>query len=137
MAKWLTLSAAALLATSLSSVALAQGGMDMTQMTQKEVGTAQAHAIMAQGAQNLKMSHTHLHHVINCLVGPEGSAFDANAANPCAKLGNGALPDSKGNEALHNRLDKALAAAQEGLKTTELKASQADAAKVADILKTD
>ncbi len=132
MAKWLVLSAASLLAASFSCVALAQ-----TNAAQKEADMAQAHAAMAQGAQTLKMSHTHLHHVINCLVGPQGSAFDADAANPCAKLGNGALPDSKGNEALQERLNKALAAAQEGLKTTELKASQTDAGKVASILKGD
>jgi hypothetical protein len=38
-----------------------------------------AHAGMALGAADLKLVHTHLHHVINCLVGPSGKGFDAQA----------------------------------------------------------
>jgi hypothetical protein len=104
---------------------------------QKEVSTAHAHALMARGSQSLKMSHTHLHHVVNCLVGPKGEGFDAKAGNPCKGMGQGALPNSQDDQALHSRLNKALGAAQQGLKTSKLKASQSDAAKAANLLETD
>ena len=37
----------------------------------------------------------HLHHTLNCLVGPGGDGFDAKQMNPCAQAGNGAIPDAK------------------------------------------
>lgn len=36
----------------------------------------------------------HLHHVINCLVGPGGDGFDANEANPCKDQGAAGIPDA-------------------------------------------
>ncbi|HEX7341524.1 MAG TPA: hypothetical protein VF269_04515 [Rhodanobacteraceae bacterium] len=122
--------ATGLLCVVLSGVALAQTGG----AAQKETATAHVHALMAQGASSLKMSHTHLHHVINCLVGPEGKGFDAAAADPCKGMGHGALPDSKGDKAEHARLWKALTVARKGLATTSLKASHAEAAKAAKLL---
>ena len=35
-----------------------------------------------------KIVYAHLHHTINCLVGPGGKTFDARALNPCKDLGN-------------------------------------------------
>jgi uncharacterized membrane protein len=35
----------------------------------------------------------HLHHVLNCAVGPDGMGFDAAAGNPCKGQGNGFLSD--------------------------------------------
>ena len=99
-----------------------------------EVSTAHAHALMAQSATTLPMAHTHLHHVINCLVGPKGSGFDAAAGNPCKGQGDGALKDSESNSALHAKLNDALADAQSGLKSNALEAVQQDAAKVAAAL---
>ena len=37
----------------------------------------------------------HLHHTLNCLVGPQDKLFDASAGNPCQGQGNGYLPDLK------------------------------------------
>lgn len=101
---------------------------------QDEAATAHAHALMAQGAQSVKMAHTHLHHVVNCLEGPTGTDFDAKAGNPCKGKGQGALADSMGNEALHGRLQQALDQAQSGLQSDDLKTIQADAAEAAGLL---
>jgi len=110
-------------------VALAAGNS-----AQKEVSTAHAHALMAQGADSVDMVHTHLHHVINCLVGQDGDAFDADAGNPCDGMGNGALNDVSGNDALHSKLEKALSTAQSGLQKDDLDAAQQAAGKTADTL---
>lgn len=96
-----------------------------------EIGTAHAHALMAKTATSVTMSQTHLHHVINCLVGPDGAGFDAAAGNPCKGQGNGAIPDAAGNSALRGKLQSALANAQAGLKADSLSAVQSDAGKAA------
>ena len=59
-----------------------------------EVTTAAEHAGFSAASKTLLMAHTHLHHTLNCLVGPKGHGFDTKAANPCAELGNGAIPDT-------------------------------------------
>jgi hypothetical protein len=99
-----------------------------------EIGTAHAHALMAKSATTVAMAQTHLHHVINCLVGPDGTGFDAGAGNPCKDHGNGAIPDSAGNSALHGKLQSALADAQAGLKSHSLAAVHGDAGKAAATL---
>jgi hypothetical protein len=93
----------------------------------KQVQTAAAHAGMALGATDLKMAHAHLQHVVNCLVGPGGTGFDANAANPCKGMGQGALVDAKGDAATEARLHQALGEAEAGLKATTLDGTHADA----------
>lgn len=108
--------------------------MAQTQSAKTEVSTAHAHALMAQDAGTLKMAHTHLHHVINCLVGSNGQGFDASAGNPCKGQGNGAIPDSKGHAALHGKLQQALSDARAGVKATSLSTVHSDAAKAAAAL---
>lgn len=100
----------------------------------KQVATAAAHAGMALGATDLKMAHAHLQHVVNCLVGPAGKAFDANAANPCKGMGQGAIVDAKGDAATEARLHKALSEAESGLKSTSLEGAHADANKAMSTL---
>lgn len=124
MNKFLASAVTCVLAGGLAFTAMAQ-----TQSAKTEVSTAHAHALMAQHAGTLKMTHTHLHHVINCLVGANGQGFDAKAGNPCKGQGNGAIPDSKGDSALHAKLQSALDDAKAGLKATSKSAAQADAAK--------
>ena len=58
-----------------------------------ELTVADQHAGFAAKAATIDMVHMHLHHVLNCLVGPSGPGFDAAPGNPCAKAGNGAIPD--------------------------------------------
>ncbi len=95
----------------------------------QQASTASAHAGMALGAKDLKMAQTHLHHVINCLVGPSGKTFDAAAGNPCKGMGDGALVDAKGDTATEAKLHTALADAERGVKATTLDAAHADAQK--------
>jgi hypothetical protein len=58
---------------------------------QQAIGIAANHAGLAAAAANINAVHTHLHHVLNCLVGPGGEGFDAMPGNPCAMAG-GAIP---------------------------------------------
>ena len=127
MNRFLTMGMAGAIA-SLSLVAFAKGSVN------NEVSTAHAHALMAQTAKNIAMAHAHLQHVINCLVGPDGAGFDAKAENPCKGQGNGAIPDSASNQALHGKLESALTTAQAGLKSGSLASVQQDAGKVAATL---
>lgn len=101
---------------------------------QEEMATAHAHALMAAGADSLEMTHAHLQHVINCLVGPDGEGFDAAAANPCKSMGAGALPDSAGSEAEQGQLKQALAAAQSGVKADSQESAQKAANNAAQLL---
>lgn len=95
----------------------------------KQASIASAHAGMALGATELKVAHMHLHHVINCLVGPGGKAFDATQADPCKGMGHGAIVDAKGDASTEARLHAALADAQSGLAATTLDGAHADAQK--------
>jgi hypothetical protein len=95
----------------------------------RQVSTASAHAGMALGAADLKMAHAHLQHVINCLVGPSGKGYDAQQADPCKGMGQGAIVDAKGDKATEARLHEALARAEHGTKATTLGDVHADAQK--------
>ncbi len=109
---------------------LTASATDMDAAVAKQVDTATAHAGMALGSSDLKMAHTHLHHVVNCLVGPSGKSFNAEAGNPCDSMGQGAIVDSKNDAATETRLHTALDEAEQGLKTTTLESAHADAQKV-------
>ena len=50
-----------------------------------ELSTAQTHAGMAATQADITMAHKHLQHAVNCLVGPNGTGFDAAAGNPAAR----------------------------------------------------
>ncbi len=128
MKKLLVIGIVSAVTASFSFAAFAQ-----SQATQ-EVSTAHAHALLAQGQTTVTAAHTHLHHVINCLVGPDGSGFNAAAGNPCKGQGNGALKDSANNAALQEKLKSALADARSGLKSDSLNTVQQDAAKAAAAL---
>ena len=117
---------AALIALALPLAASATGS---DSVALKQASVASAHAGMALGAADLKVAHMHLHHVINCLVGPSGKAFDKQQADPCKGMGHGALVDAKGDAAIEARLHTALADAERGVKATTLEAAHADAQK--------
>lgn len=55
--------------------------------------TAAQHAGLAAGGADLPGVRRHLHHALNCLVGPEGQGFDASQGNPCASAG-AAIPQT-------------------------------------------
>ncbi len=96
-----------------------------------ELSTAMAHAGMASTAADLAMTQKHLHHAVNCLVGPASPDFDAAAGNPCAKAGNGAIVDST-DAAQKAKLQAAVNGAKPGFATTDLAAAQATAKATAD-----
>ena len=97
-----------------------------------ELGKAGTHAGLAAKAAAIDGVHMHLHHALNCLVGPSGDGFDATNMNPCAKDGNGAIPD--GSDAQKAKLADAVASAKAGIAATDLAAAQADAQKTADTI---
>jgi hypothetical protein len=92
----------------------------------KEVATAATHAGLAAKSTDMKMTQMHLHHVVNCLVGPKGEGFDANEANPCKDQGAGAIPDAK-DAAQAASLKQALARANAGLGAKDMATAQANA----------
>ena len=85
----------------------------------KEVATAASHAGYAAKAPDIKQVHMHLHHVVNCLVGPKGDGFDANEANPCAAMGNGAIPDAN-DAAKKAKLTRVVEMAKKGLASDDM-----------------
>lgn len=128
MTKLLALSVALVLAGGLSVTMPAQAE------SRTEIATARAHALMAHGAITLESVHTHLHHVVNCLVGPTGQGFDAAAGNPCNGQGNGAIADAARDAGASAKLRGALADAQAGLKSNSLAEAQDAASRAAAAL---
>jgi hypothetical protein len=117
----------AVVLTALSAAALAA---DPAQ----EAATAATHAGLAAKAATIEQAHMHLHHTVNCLVGPKGQGFDAKEANPCQKLGDGAIPDTV-DATTKTKLTTALATAQAGLKSDDLTAVKKAAAETQSSLK--
>jgi len=101
--------------------------------TAAELNIAKNHAGMAAKAADLKTVQMHLHHAVNCLVGPGGKGFDAAAGNPCGKAGSGAIPDSS-DTAQKAKLQSIADAAEPGLSTTDLAAAQKAAQSTADAI---
>jgi hypothetical protein len=96
-----------------------------------QLTVAQTHAGMAAKQADIKMVQMHLHHAVNCLVGPGGTGFDAAAGNPCGKAGNGAIPETT-DAAQKAKLEGAVAKATPGLATTDLAVAQKSAQDTAD-----
>lgn len=86
----LAVATGSVLLLSLSAVALAAVNGS------KEVQTAIEHAGFASKSKTVSQVHLHLHHVINCLVGPKGEGYSTTAGDPCKGEGGGALNDLKG-----------------------------------------
>lgn len=99
-----------------------------------ETVTAQTHADLAAHAADLAGVHMHLHHVVNCLVGPAGTGFDAKELNPCANAGNGAIPDTT-DAGQKKMLNEAVSKAETGIAATQLAAAQKAATETAAMLK--
>jgi hypothetical protein len=128
MKKLLMLGVVTALSAGFPLVAFAQSG------AATEASTAHTHAALAQSATTVAMTHLHLHHVINCLVGASGAGFDAAAGDPCKGQGNGALKDASSDAALEAKLKTALADARSGLKSNSLATAHEDAGKAATAL---
>ena len=100
----------------------------------QEVSIAAQHAGYAADAVIITTAHTHLHHTVNCIVGPDGQGFDAKELNPCQGKGNGALSDTT-DAAKKAMLQEALAKAQAGLASDDLATAKLDATAAQAILK--
>jgi hypothetical protein len=99
-----------------------------------EITNAAMHAGLAAKGTDIATVHTHLHHTVNCLVGPGGQGFDAKELNPCANNGAGAITDST-SAATKEALQGALAKAENGLAATDLTTAQQEAKAAAGVLK--
>jgi hypothetical protein len=99
----------------------------------KEVSTAQ-HAGFAASAKDMKTTQMHLHHVVNCLVGPQGEGFDGSFGNPCNGQGSGAISDTT-DSAKKASLQQALQQTLDGLKQSDMAAAQKNATAVQVLLK--
>jgi hypothetical protein len=99
-----------------------------------ETVTAQTHADLAAHASDLMGVHMHLHHAVNCLVGPAGAGFDAKELNPCANAGSGAIPDTT-DAGRKKLLEQAVTKAESGIASSHFAAAQKAASDTAAMLK--
>jgi len=77
-----------------------------------ELQTAITHVTFAAKYEGIREVTLHLHHAVNCLVGPQDKLFDAAAGNPCQGQGNGYLADQQANAGKNNQYYEAWWAVQ-------------------------
>lgn len=94
-----------------------------------EVATAAQHAGFSAAATTLHVAHMHLHHTLNCLVGPKGRGFNAKFFNPCAQSGHGAIPDAI-NPHRRKALQRIARQVRMALKSRSLPAVRRDAGRI-------
>jgi len=94
-----------------------------------EIATAAQHAGLAAAAPDLAQTHMHLHHAMNCLVGPRDGDFDKTNMNPCAQQGNGAFPDES-NPEIKVKLQSAMSLVGDGIESNDEATAKKDAAMV-------
>lgn len=97
------------------------------------VGIAANHAGLAAAAGGIDMVHTHLHHVLNCLVGPGGDGFDAGPGNPCGAAG-GAIPQTA-DAATKTKLQTAATQAKAGIANGDMAGAKKTAGDIQAMLK--
>ena len=100
-----------------------------------EIINAAEHAGYAAAAADIAGVHAHLHHALNCLVGPGGNGFDTKEINPCAHSGNGIIPDTS-DAANKASFEAGAAKAREGIADNNLVTAKKTAADLAAALKT-
>ena len=99
----------------------------------QEIRTATTHSGLAAKAGDAAGVKMHLHHTVNCLVGPQGQGFDMSAGNPCNGQGAGAIPDTA-DAATKTKLQAAAAKARDSLALNDVGALQAAAGDVQKML---
>lgn len=133
MKRFLAVAVSVALGSALSLTAMAAPGH-----ANKEIATAIIHANVASKVDSLDGVHLHLHHVLNCVVGPRSKQYSAAAeklsANKCVGLGNGALPDSH-DAAVRSDLQQAVKLADAGVRATQFNAAHHAAVGVLSELK--
>jgi hypothetical protein len=98
-----------------------------------EIATAAQHAGLAAAAPDLLQTHVHLHHALNCLVGPLDADFDKANMNPCAQQGKGAFPDESDAD-IKTKLQGAMSAAADGIASKDEATAKKNAATVKTLL---
>ena len=108
----------------------------------EELTVAQTHALLAyrsggRGERGIATARTHLHHVINCLVGPGGDGYDVTPPlmDPCAadKTNKGALNDAT-SPAQKQKVQAAIDLAKANLAITDNARMQEQATALADAI---
>ncbi len=99
-----------------------------------EVTKAASHAGLAEQSADIAGVHMHLHHTLNCLVGPKGEGFDAKQLNPCSADGDGAITDTT-DAAQKAKLEAAADKARSGIAQTDIAAAKKDAGEAQTMLK--
>lgn len=102
--------------TTLAAAFVLAAGTAVAGSAGEQAGVAAKHAGFAAQAESTAGVHKHLKHTINCLVGPGGNEFYADAANPCRDLGKGAISESA-DWADKRKYEAAVAEAKMGLAT--------------------
>jgi hypothetical protein len=82
----------------------------------------------------MKDVQKHMHHVLNCLVGPNGKGFDESFGNPCNGQGQGAIAETA-DAATKAKLEQALTVTRQAVSTTDVAAAKKGAADAAGMLK--
>jgi hypothetical protein len=95
-----------------------------------EITTAATHAGIAAKSTTIDAVHKHMHHALNCLVGPDGEGFDPDALNPCKEMGHGGIADAS-DPAQQKQLESVADTLRAGLKDDVL-ASARDTAAAAE-----
>jgi hypothetical protein len=100
--------------------------------TAQAISTAVQHAGFAASGADIATARRHLHHVLNCLVGPDGDGFDASPGNPCAAAG-GAIPQTS-DPALKMKLEGIASQVRSGIENESLDAAKRVATDVQTML---
>lgn len=91
-----TLMTAGLLIVAVGLISTATFAQGMSkEHVMEEWKIAMQHAKLAQKYSNVKEIQQHLQHVINCVEGPGGGAFEGASGNPCEGKGKGMMVDAK------------------------------------------
>ena len=99
----------------------------------KEIAAAATHAGLAAQETELAGVRMHLHHTMNCLVGPKGEGYSSKDMNPCSALGNGAVVDAATRSTVLG-VNAAVMGTKKGLEEPDLAKAKEIAAEVNKLL---
>lgn len=102
------------------------------------VSNAKIHASVAARIDTLSGVHLHLHHVLNCLVGPHGKLYSAKAealsAYHCDQIPDGAADDPHASAKVRKLANAAVHEALAGIHAENVQAGHRDATHVIQTL---
>lgn len=121
-----------------ATVAVAATAPTPATTARQGVSNAKIHASVAAKVDTLQDVHLHLHHVLNCLVGPHGKLYSAKAealsAYHCDQLPYGAADDPHASAKVRKLADAAVHEARAGIHADTVQAGHRDAAQVIQTL---